>query len=93
MLQKIAFQKQVTLISNYWLGTMSNNNIRKSLIASAFVGAFMFGGVAQATTLADITSASAQTTKASAQSQEKINNIYDQSQELLADYRALVEQT
>lgn len=72
---------------------MSNNNIRKSLIASAFVGAFMFGGVAQATTLAEITSASAQTTKASAQSQEKINNLYDQSQELLAEYRALVEQT
>lgn len=72
---------------------MSNNNIRKSLIASSLVGAFMFGGVAQATTLADITSASAQTTKASAQSQEKINNLYGQSQELLAEYRALVEQT
>ncbi|MDZ7903786.1 MAG: DUF3450 family protein [Rheinheimera sp.] len=37
--------------------------------------------------------ASAQTTRASVQSQEKINNIYDQSQELLAEYRALVEQT
>lgn len=72
---------------------MSNNNIRKSLIASAFVGAFtLVSGVASATTLAELQKAHAQTAKASAQSQEKINNIYDQSQELLAEYRALVEQ-
>mgnify|MGYP006153414343 CR=1 FL=1 len=91
---KQTFTIQVTLISNYWLGTMSNNNIRKSLIASAFVGAFtLVSGVASATTLAELQKASSQTTRASVQSQEKINNIYDQSQELLADYRALVEQT
>ncbi len=91
---KQTFTIQVTLISNYWLGTMSNNNIRKSLIASAFVGAFtLVSGVASATTLAELQKAHAQTANASAQSQEKINNIYDQSQELLADYRALVEQT
>jgi hypothetical protein len=90
----LAFTIQVTLISNYWLGTMSNNNIRKSLIASAFVGAFtLVSGVASATTLAELQKASAQTTRASVQSQEKINNIYDQSQELLAEYRTLVEQT
>lgn len=91
---KLTSVKQVTLISNYWLGTMSNNNIRKSLIASALAGAFMFvGGVAHATTVADITKAGADNAKAAAASQEKINNIYDQSQELLAEYRALVEQT
>jgi hypothetical protein len=89
----LAFKIQVTLISNYWLGTMSNNNIRKNLIASAIVGAFMFGGVAQATTLAEVTNTGVQAAKASAASQEKINNIYDQSQELLAEYRSLVEQT
>ena len=89
----LTFKIQVTLISNYWLGTMSNNNIRKNLIASAIVGAFMFGGVAQATTLAEVTNTGVQAAKASAASQEKINNIYDQSQELLAEYRALVEQT
>lgn len=89
----LAFTIQVTLISNYWLGTMSNNNIRKSLIASAFVGAFtLVSGVASATTLAELQKASAQTTRASVQSQEKINNIYDQSQELLADYRSTLEQ-
>jgi hypothetical protein len=53
----------------------------------------MFGGVAQATTLAEVTNTGVQAAKASAASQEKINNIYDQSQELLAEYRALVEQT
>ncbi len=72
---------------------MSNNNIRKNLIASAIVGAFMFSGVAQATTLAEVTNTGVQAAKASAASQEKINNIYDQSQELLAEYRSLVEQT
>ncbi len=72
---------------------MSNNNIRKNLIVSALAGAFMFGGVATASTLAEVTQAGVQGIKASAQSQEKINNIYDQSQELLAEYRALVEQT
>jgi hypothetical protein len=73
---------------------MSNNNIRKSLIASAFVGAFtLVSGVASATTLSELQKAAGQTTRASIQSQEKINNIYDQSQELLAEYRSLVEQT
>ena len=56
----LAFTIQVTLISNYWLGTMSNNNIRKNLIASAIVGAFMFGGVATATTLAEVTNTGVQ---------------------------------
>ncbi len=72
---------------------MSNNNIRKSLIASALAGAFMFAGVAAATTLADVTKAGIQNAAASAKSQEKINDLYDQSQELLNEYRNLVEQT
>jgi hypothetical protein len=72
---------------------MSNNKIRQSLIASAVVGAFMFGGVAQASSLKEITNVGVQITKASAQSQEKVNNIYEQSAELLAEYRVLVEQT
>lgn len=89
----MTFQKQVTLISNYWLGTMSNN-IRKSLVASA-----LFGAVAMASTsvaadpLVELQQAGQQTVRAAVQSQEKINNIFDQSQELLAEYRQLVEQT
>lgn len=89
----LSYTLQVTLISNYWLGTMSNNKIGKSLIASAIVGAFMLGGVAQASSLNEITAVGVQTVKASAQSQEKVNNIYEQSAELLAEYRVLVEQT
>jgi Protein of unknown function (DUF3450) len=94
LLQKIAFQKQVTLISNYWLGTMSNNNIRKSLVASALFGAFALASTSVAANqLTEIQNAGQQNVRASVQSQEKINNIFDQSQELLAEYRQLVEQT
>jgi hypothetical protein len=94
LLQKIAFQKQVTLISNYWLGTMSNNNIRKSLVASALFGAFALASTSVAANqLTEIQKAGQQNIRASVQSQEKINNIFDQSQELLAEYRQLVEQT
>jgi len=94
LLQKIAFQKQVTLISNYWLGTMSNNNIRKSLVASALFGAFALASTSVAASqLTEIQKAGQQNIRASVQSQEKINNIFDQSQELLAEYRQLVEQT
>jgi uncharacterized protein YdcH (DUF465 family) len=94
LLQKIAFQKQVTLISNYWLGTMSNNNIRKSLVASALFGAFALASTSVAADpLVELQKAGQQNIRASVQSQEKINNIFDQSQELLAEYRQLVEQT
>ncbi|HAT42836.1 MAG TPA: hypothetical protein DCS87_14095 [Rheinheimera sp.] len=73
---------------------MSNNNIRKSLIATALAGAVtLVSGVALAASVADITKAGADNAKAQAASQEKVNNIYEQSQELLAEYRALVEQT
>lgn len=91
---KITFQKQVTLISNYWLGTMSNNNIRKSLVASALFGAFALASTSVAADpLVELQKAGQQNIRASVQSQEKINNIFDQSQELLAEYRQLVEQT
>jgi hypothetical protein len=94
LLQKIAFQKQVTLISNYWLGTMSNNNIRKSLVASALFGAFALASTSVAADpLVELHKAGQQNIRAAVQSQEKINNIFDQSQELLAEYRQLVEQT
>jgi len=86
--------KQVTLISNYWLGTMSNNNIRKSLVASALFGAFALASTSVAADpLVELQKAGQQNIRASVQSQEKINNIFDQSQELLAEYRQLVEQT
>ncbi|WP_337878873.1 DUF3450 domain-containing protein [Rheinheimera sp.] len=91
---KMTFLKQVTLISNYWLGTMSNNNIRKSLVASALFGAFAMASTSVAADpLVELHKAGQQNIRAAVQSQEKINNIFDQSQELLAEYRQLVEQT
>ena len=91
---KMAFQKQVTLISNYWLGTMSNNNIRKSLVASALFGAFALASTSVAADqLTELQKAGQQNIRASVQSQEKINNIFDQTQDLLVEYRQLVEQT
>ncbi|WP_127023916.1 DUF3450 domain-containing protein [Rheinheimera mangrovi] len=73
---------------------MSNNNIRKSLVASALFGAFALASTSVAANqLTEIQKAGQQNIRASVQSQEKINNIFDQSQELLAEYRQLVEQT
>ena len=73
---------------------MSNNNIRKSLVASALVGAFALASTSVAADpLTELQKAGQQNIRASVQSQEKINNIFDQSQELLAEYRQLVEQT
>ena len=73
---------------------MSNNNIRKSLVASALFGAFALASTSVAASqLTEIQKAGQQNIRASVQSQEKINNIFDQSQELLAEYRQLVEQT
>ncbi len=43
--------------------------------------------------LVELHKAGQQNIRAAVQSQEKINNIFDQSQELLAEYRQLVEQT
>ncbi len=73
---------------------MSNNNIRKSLVASALFGAFALASTSVAADpLVELHKAGQQNIRAAVQSQEKINNIFDQSQELLAEYRQLVEQT
>jgi len=68
--------------------------IRKSLVASALVGAFaLASGSVVAGPLNDLQKAEQQTTAAAAKSQEKINQYFEQSQELLAEYRSVVEQT
>lgn len=84
---------QVTLISNNWLGTMFNNKIRKSLVATALAGTFALSANALATDLKALHQEGNQIQRAAVQSQEKINNIYDQSQELLGEYRQVVDQT
>lgn len=67
---------------------------KKSLIASAMVGALALTGsnIAAADALTDLQKAEAQIFKASAKSQAKINNIYEQTQELLAEYRNTVDE-
>lgn len=84
---------QVTLISNNWLGTMFNNKIRKSLVATALAGTFALSANALATDLKALHQEGSQIQRAAVQSQEKINNIYEQSQELLGEYRQVVDQT
>lgn len=89
----LPLQLQVTLISNNWLGTMFNNKIRKSLVATALAGTFALSANALATDLKALHQEGSQIQRAAVQSQEKINNIYDQSQELLGEYRQVVDQT
>jgi hypothetical protein len=88
-----SLQLQVTLISNNWLGTMFNNKIRKSLVATALAGTFALSANVLATDLKALHQEGSQIQRAAVQSQEKINNIYEQSQELLGEYRQVVDQT
>jgi len=66
---------------------------KKSLIATAMVGALALAGsnIAAADALTDLQQAEAKIFKQSAKSQVKINNIYEQTQDLLADYRNTVD--
>lgn len=72
---------------------MFNKKIHMSLVASALAGSFAFAGTAVAADLKDLHQANAQIQRAAVQSQEKINTIYEQTQELLGEYRAVVDQT
>ena len=67
---------------------------KKSLIATAMVGALALAGsnIAAADALTDLQKAEAKIFKQSAKSQQKINNIYEQTQDLLAEYRNTVDE-
>lgn len=67
---------------------------KKSLIASTIAGALALtvSNFAAADALKDLQNAEANIVKASAKSQTKINGIYEQTQELLAEYRNVVDQ-
>ena len=67
---------------------------KKSLIATAMVGALALAGsnIAAADPLTDLQKAEAKIFKQSAKSQNKINTIYEQTQDLLADYRNTVDE-
>lgn len=68
---------------------------KRNLIASAVVGAFALGSsaVVSADTLNDLHVEESKIHVAAANSQEKINNLYEQSQELFAEYRQVVDET
>ncbi len=67
---------------------------KKSLIATAMVGALALTGsnIAAANALSDLQNAEAKIFKQSAKSQAKINTLYEQTQELLAEYRNTVDE-
>ena len=67
---------------------------KKSLIASTIVGALALAGsnIATADALTDLQKAEGQIFAASAKSQKKIDSIYEQTQDLLADYRTTVDE-
>ena len=67
---------------------------KKSLIATTIAGAIALtaSNFAAADALTDLQKAEAQIFKASVKSQNKISNIYEQTQELLAEYRNTVDE-
>jgi len=67
---------------------------KKSLIATAMVGALALAGsnIAAADALTDLQKAEAKIFKQSAKSQSKINSIYEQTQDLLGEYRNTVDE-
>ncbi len=67
---------------------------KKSLIASTIAGALALtvSNFAAADALKDLQKAEETIVKSSAKSQNKINNIYEQTQDLLAEYRNVVDQ-
>ena len=68
---------------------------KRTLIASTMMGAFALTGsaVVSATNLNDLHTEEAKIHAAAAKSQEKINALFEQSQELLVEYRGVVDET
>ena len=68
---------------------------KRNLIASAVAGALALGSsaVVSADPLNELHKEEARTFAAAAKSQEKINNLYEQSQELFVEYRGVVDET
>lgn len=72
---------------------MFNNKTHKSLIASALAGSFLLAGVAVAADLNNLHQAGSLIQRDAVQSQEKIDTIFEQTQELLNEYRQVIDQT
>jgi regulator of replication initiation timing len=67
---------------------------KKSLIATAMIGALAFAGsnIASANALTDLQKAEGQIFKQSAKKKQKLDSIYEQTQDLLAEYRNTVDE-
>jgi len=94
--QIIRFALTIILLSKFnsnWLGTMSKLS-KKSLIASTIVGAMALSAsnVAFADKLSDLQSAEEKIFKASQKSQAKVSSIYEQTIELIGEYRNTVDE-
>ena len=68
---------------------------KRNLIASAVVGVLALGSssLVSADPLVNLQKEAGKTHAASAKAQERINSIYEQTQELLVEYRAVVDET
>lgn len=67
---------------------------KRSLLASALVGGIaLASAVANAEQLSTLQAEEGKIHKAAAQSQAKVDGLFEQSQELLAEYRAIVDET
>lgn len=77
-----------------WLGTMTKV-INKSKIAAAVIGMFAIAGSATATAQTDLRTLQneeARIHEADRQAQSKVDSLFEQSQDLLYDYRAVVDE-
>ena len=72
-----------------------SNMSKRTLIASTVMGALALGSsaIVSADPLTDLHTEEAKIHAAAAQSQEKINALFEQSQELLVEYRSVVDET
>ncbi len=67
---------------------------KRTLIASAMIGTFAFGSTAvSADPLENLHKEEAKIHTAAKKSQEKINSLFEQAQDLLVEYRAVVDET
>ncbi|MBT0584856.1 DUF3450 domain-containing protein [Alteromonas oceanisediminis] len=68
---------------------------KRTLIASTVIGAFAFGSsaIVSADPLSELHNEEAKIHAAAAKSQEKVNALFEQSQELLVEYRSVVDET
>ena len=68
---------------------------KRTLIATTVIGAFALGNsaVVSADPLNDLHKEEAKIHVAAKKSQEKINSLFEQSQELLVEYRAVIDET